>query len=113
MDPTCLVSMVLAGGGGVMVRGMANVGPVNTNHWLNATACLNNVAGHVHLFWPQFTHIPKAISSMTVRHVTTQMSSQTGFHEYDSKFSVLKWSLQSPGQNPVGTPLGCGTPGDS
>ncbi len=52
MDPSCLVSMVQAGGGGVMVWGdilFANFGPlIPIEHCLNATAYLSIVADHVH-----------------------------------------------------------------
>ncbi len=52
MDPSCLVSMVQAGGGGVMVWRIFSwhtLGPlVPTEHRLNATAYLSIVADHVH-----------------------------------------------------------------
>ncbi len=54
MDPSCLVSMVQAGGGGVIVWGIFSwhtLGPlVPVEHCLNATASLNIVADHVHPF---------------------------------------------------------------
>ncbi len=54
MDPSCFVSTVQAGGGGVMVRGIFSwhtLGPlVLTEHLLNATAYLSIVADHVHPF---------------------------------------------------------------
>ncbi len=54
MDPSCLVSMVQAGGGGVMVWGIFSwhiLSPlVLIEHCLNATACLSIVADHVHPF---------------------------------------------------------------
>ncbi len=55
MDPSCLVSTVLAGGGGgVMVWGIFSwhtLGPlVPIEHHLNATAYLSIVADHVHPF---------------------------------------------------------------
>ncbi len=50
MDPSCLVSTVQAGGGGVMVWGIFSwhtLGPlVPIEHHLNATAYLNIVADH-------------------------------------------------------------------
>ncbi len=54
MYPSCLVSMVQAGGGGVMVRGIfswhtwGSLIPIE--HRLNATACLSIAADHVHPF---------------------------------------------------------------
>ncbi len=54
MDPSCLVSMVQDGGGGVMVWGIFSwhtLGPlVPIEHRLNATAYLSIVADHVHPF---------------------------------------------------------------
>jgi len=54
MDPSCLVSTVQAGGGGVMVWGIFSwhtSGPlVPIEHFLNATAYQSIVADHVHSF---------------------------------------------------------------
>ncbi len=54
MDPSYLVSMVHAGGGGVIVCGIFSwhtLGPfVPIDHRLNATAYLSIVADHVHPF---------------------------------------------------------------
>ncbi len=54
MDPSCLVSTVQAGGGGVMVWGIFSWHTlgllVPIEHRLNATAYLSIVADHVHLF---------------------------------------------------------------
>ena len=54
MDPSCLVTTVQAGGGGVMVWGMFSwhtLGPlVPIGHRLNATAYLSIVSDHVHPF---------------------------------------------------------------
>ncbi len=54
MDPSCLVSMVQAAGGGVMVWGIFSwhtLGPlVPIAHRLNVTAYLSIVADHVHPF---------------------------------------------------------------
>jgi len=52
MDPSCLVTTVQAGGGGVMVCGMFSchiLGPlVPIGHRLNATAYLSIFSDHVH-----------------------------------------------------------------
>ncbi len=54
MDPSCLVSTVQAGGGGLMVWGIFSwhtLGPlVPIENCLNATAYLSIVADHVHPF---------------------------------------------------------------
>ncbi len=54
MDPSCLVSTVQAGGGGVIVWGIFSwhtLGPlVPTEHCLNTTAYLSIVSDHVHPF---------------------------------------------------------------
>ncbi len=54
MDPSCLVSMVQAGGGGVMVGGIFSwhtLGHfVPIEHRLNATDYLSIVANYVHPF---------------------------------------------------------------
>ncbi len=54
MDPSCLVSTVQAGGGGVMVRRIFSWHTlgllVPIEHCLNTTVYLNIVADHVHPF---------------------------------------------------------------
>ncbi len=82
--PSCLVSMVQAGGGGVMVYGIFSwhtLGPlVPIEHCLNATAYLSIVADHVSIpLWLQCTHLLMATSSRIMHHVTKLKSSQTGF----------------------------------
>ncbi len=71
MDPSCLVSTVQAGGGGLMLWGIFSwhtLGPlVPIEHRLNATAYLSIVADHVHL---QCTHLLMATSSWIMHHVT-------------------------------------------
>ncbi len=61
MDPSCLVSTVQAGGGGVMVWGIFychTLSPlVPIEHCLNATAYLSIVADHVHLFMTTVYHL--------------------------------------------------------
>ncbi len=82
MDPSCLVSMVQAGGG-VMVWGIFSwhtLGPlVPIEHRLNATAYLSIVADHVHPFMTTVYHLLMATSSWIMHHVTKLKSSQTGF----------------------------------
>jgi len=68
MDPSCLVTTVQAGGGGVMCGG-----------YLNATAHLSIVSDHVHPLWPPCTHPLMATSSRIVHYVTKLESFQIGF----------------------------------
>ncbi len=84
MDPSCLVSMVQAGGGGgVMVWGVFywhTLGPlVPIEHCLNTTVYLSIVADHVHLFMTTVYPSSDATSSRIMHHVTKLKSSQTGF----------------------------------
>ncbi len=83
MDPSCLVSTVQAGGGGLMMWGIFswhNLGPlVPTEHRLNATAYLNIVADHVHPFITTVYHLLMATSSRIMHHIIKLKSSQTGF----------------------------------
>ncbi len=83
MDPSCLVSIVQAGGGGVMVWGifywhtLGHLVPIE--HRLNATAYLNIVADHVHSFMTTVYTSSDATSSRIMHHVTKLKSSETGF----------------------------------
>ncbi len=83
MDPSCLVSTVQAGGGGVMVWGIFSwhtLGPlVPIELRLNATAYLSIVADHVYLFMTTVYTSSDATSSRIMHHVTKLKSSQTGF----------------------------------
>ncbi len=83
MDPSFLVSMVQAGGGGVMMLGIIywhTLGPlVQIEHCLNATAYLSIVADHVHPFITTVYHLLMATSSRIMHHVTKLKSSQTSF----------------------------------
>ena len=62
MDPSCLVSTVQAGGGGVMVWGIFSchtLGPlVPVEHHVNTTAYLSIVTDHLHPFMTTVDHLP-------------------------------------------------------
>ncbi len=105
MDPSCLVSTVQAGGGGVMVWGIFSWHTlgllVPIEHHLNATDNLSIVADHVHPF-------------MTTVHTSSDGYFQQDnapchkaqiltdwFLEHDNEFTLLKWSPQSPDLNPI------------
>ncbi len=83
MDPSCLVSTVQAGAGGVMVWGIFSwhtLGPlVPIKHHLNTTAYQSIVAEHVHPFMTTVYPSSDATSSRIMHHVTKLRSSQTGF----------------------------------
>ncbi len=104
MDPSCLVSTVQAGGGGVMVWGIFSwhtLGPlVPIKHRLNATAYLSNVVDHVHPFMTTVYHLLMATSSRIMHHVTKLNSSQTGFLNMTMS-SLYSNGLQSPDLNPI------------
>ncbi len=82
LDQSCLISMVQAGGGGVMVWGIFSwhtLGPlVPTEHRLNATAYLSIVSDQVHPFMTT-VYLLMTTSSRIMHHVTKLKSSQTGF----------------------------------
>ncbi len=83
MDPSCLVSTVQAGGGGLLVWGIFSWHTLGTllpiEHRLNATAYLSIVADHVHPFMTTVYPSSDATSSRIMHHVTKLKSSQTGF----------------------------------
>ncbi len=105
MDPSCLVSMVQAGGGGVMFWGIFSwqtLGPlVPIEHRLNATAYLSIVDDHVHLFMT--TGYPSSDGYFQQDNTPcykTQIISDW-FLEHDNEFTLLKWPPQSPDLNPI------------
>ncbi len=83
MDPSCLVSTVQAGGGGVMVCGIFSWHTLGSlvliEHHLNATAYPSIVADHVHPFITTVYPSSDATSSRIMHHATKLKSSQTGF----------------------------------
>ena len=106
MDPSCLVSMVQAGG--VMVWGIFSwhtLGPlVPIGHHLNATAYLSIVADHVHPFMT--TVSPSSDGSF-------QQDRQSSNHLTTGFFTMTMRSLSSNGLHTHQissnrAPLGCG-----
>ncbi len=104
MDPSCLVSMVQAGGGGVMMWGIFSwhtLGPlVPIEHRLNATAYLSIVADHVHPFMTTVHSSSYTTSSRIMHHHKAQIISDW-ILEQDNEFTLLKWPPQSPDLNPI------------
>ncbi|KAG2460242.1 TCB1 transposase, partial [Polypterus senegalus] len=105
MDPSCLVTTVQAGGGGVMVWGMFSwhtLGPlVPIGHRLNATGYLSTVSDHVHPFMT--TMYPSSDGYFQQDNAPCHKARiiSNWFLEHDNEFTVLKWPPQSPDLNPI------------
>ncbi len=105
MDPSCLVSMVQAAGGGVMVWGIFSwdtLGPlVPIEHRLNVTAYLSIVADHVHTFMT--TVCPSSDGYFQQDNAPCHKAQIISdmFLEHDNEFTLLKWPPQSPNLNPI------------
>ncbi len=105
MDPSCLVSTVQAGGGGVMVWGIFSwhtLGPlVPIEHRLNATVYLSIIADHVHPFMTTvYTSSDEYFQQDNAPCHKAQIISDW-FLEHDNEFTLLKWPPQSPDLNPI------------
>ncbi len=105
MDPSCLVSTVQAGGGGVIVWGIFSWHTlgllVPIEHRLNASAYLSIVADHVHPFRTTVYPSSDATSSRIMHHVTKLKSSQTGFLNMTMSSLYSNCPPQSPDLNPI------------
>ncbi len=110
MDPSCLVSMVQAGGGNVTgtdnilgIFSCHTLGPfVPTEHRLNAIAYLTIVADHVHPFMT--TVYPSSDDYFQQDNAPCHKAQIISdlFLEHDNEFTLLKWPPQSPDLNPFG-----------
>ncbi len=105
MDPSCLVSIIQAGGGGVMVWGIFSwhtLGPlVPIEHRLNTTAYLSIVADHVH---PFMTTVYPSSNGYVQQDIAPCHKAQIisyWFLEHDNELTFLKWPPQSPDLNPI------------
>ncbi|MDF4981198.1 transposase, partial [Vibrio parahaemolyticus] len=105
MDPSCLVSTVQAGGGGVMVWEIFiwhTLDPlVPTEHYLNTTAYLSIVAERVHPFMT--TVYPSSDGYFQQDNAPCHKAHiiSNCFLEHDNEFTVLQWPPQSPDLSPV------------
>ncbi len=105
MDPSCLVSTVQAGGGGVMVWGIFSwhtLGPlVPIEHRLNTTVYLSIVADHVHPFMT--TVYPSSDGYFQQDNAPWHKAQiiSDWFLEHDNEFTLLKRPPQSPDLNPI------------
>ncbi len=105
MDPSCLVSTVQAGGGGLIVFrtfSWHTLGPlVLIEHRLNATDYLSIVADHVH---PFMTAVYPSSNSYFQQNNAPCHKAQIlsdWFIKHDNEFTLLKWPPQSPDLNPI------------
>ncbi len=115
MDPSCLVSMVQAGGGGVMVWGIFSwhtFGPlVPIEHRLNATAFLSIVADHVIPLWLQCTNL---LMYFQQDNASSQSSNHLGLVSWTwqwDHFTQMASTVTRSQSNRA--PLGCGGTRDS
>ncbi|MDG2580599.1 transposase, partial [Vibrio parahaemolyticus] len=105
MDPSCLVSMIQTGGGGVMVWGIFSwhtLGPlVPTEHGLNTTAYLSIVADRVRPFMT--TVYPSSDGYFQQDNAPCHKAHiiSNWFLEHDNEFTVLQWPPQSPDLSPI------------
>ncbi len=105
MDPSCHVSTVQAGGGGVMVWGifawhtLGSLVPIE--HRLNATAYLSNVADHVHPFMTYLILSSDGYFQQDNAPCHKAQINSDWFLEHDNEFTLLKWPPQSPDLNPI------------
>ncbi len=103
MDLSCLVSMVEAGGGGVMVWGIFSwhtLGPlVPIEHHLNATAYLSIVADHVQPFMT--TVYPSSDGYFQQDNAPCHKAQiiSDWFLEHDNEITLFKWPPQSQSQS--------------
>ncbi len=105
MDPSCHVSTVRAGGGGVMVWGIFSwytLDPlVPIEHRFNATAYLSIVADHVHPFMTtMYTSSDGYFQQDNAPCHKAQIISDW-FLEHDNEFTLLKLPPQSPDLSPI------------
>ncbi len=105
MDPSCLVSTVQAGGGGVMVWGIFSwhtLGPlVPIEHCLNTTAYLSIVADHVHPFMTTVYSSSDDYFQQDNAPCHKAQIISDWFLKHDNEFTLLKWSPQSPDLNTI------------
>ncbi len=115
MDPSCLVSMVQAGGGGVMVWGIFSwhtLDPlVPAEHCLNTAAYRSIVADHVHPFIT--TVYPSSDGYFQQDNAPCHKAQITSdwFLEHDNEFTLLVSTVTRSQSSRA--PLGCGGKGDS
>ncbi len=116
MDPSCLVSMVQAGGGGVTVWGIFSwhtLGPLAPiEHHLNATVYLSIVTDHVHPLMTTVYHLLMATSSR-IMHMS-QSSNHLRLVSWTWQwvhFTQMACTVTRSQSNRA--PLGCGETGDS
>ncbi len=115
MDPSCLVSTVQAGDGGVMVWvifSWLTLGPlVPIEHRLNATAYLIIVADHFHPFMTTVNLSSDGFFQQDNAPCHKAQIISDWFLEHDNEFTLLMASKVTRSQSNR-APLGCGGTGD-
>ncbi len=102
MDPSCLVSTVQAGGGGVMVWGIFSWHTlVPIDHCLNTTAYQSIVADHVHLFMTTVYPSSEGYFQQDNAPCHKAQIISDWFLEHENEFTFLKGPPQSPDLNPI------------
>ncbi len=105
MDPSCHVSTVQAGSGGIMVWGIFSwhtLGPlVPVEHCLNTTAYLSIAAGHVHPFMTTVYPSSDGYFQQDNAPCNKAQIISDWFLEHDNEFTLLKWPPQRPDFNPI------------
>ncbi len=105
MDPSCLVSTVQAGGGGVMVWEIfssAHFGPLSTNWALFKRHSLPE-----YCYWPCPSlydySVPSSDGYFQQDNAPCHKAQiiSDWFLEHDNEFTLLKWPPQSPDLNPI------------
>ncbi len=102
MDPSCLVSTVQVGGGGVMVWGPL----VPIEHRLNTTAYLSIVAEHVHPFMTTVYPYSDGYFQQDNAPCHKAQIISDWFLEHDNEFILLKCPPQSADFNPIESTFG-------
>ncbi len=117
MDPSCLVSMVQAAGGGSMVWGIFSchaLGPlIPIEYCLNATSYLSIVADHVHRFMT--TVYPSSYGYFQLDNAPCHKAQiiSDWFLEHDNEFTFTQMTSTFTRSQSNRAPLGCGETGDS
>lgn len=105
MDPSCQMTTLQAGGGGIMVWGMfswSTLGPlISVETSLNSTEYLRIVADHVHPFMAVMFPDGDGYFQQDNAPCHRARTVSQWFEEHESEFNLLPWPAQSPDLNPI------------